>query len=111
VVRWTAQCLTRRLGLRGAIRGRTTRTTFPDRAAPSPLDRVDRDLSALRPNQLRVADLTDVATWRGFVYAAFVIDVFARHIVGWRVAITLSTDLVLDALEQAIDVRSADLKC
>ena len=94
----------------GCELGRTVRTTIPDRAAPCPLDRVDRDFTATRPNQLWVADLTYVATWRGFVYAAFVIDVFARRLVGWRVSASLRTDLALDALEQAIYPRAGDLR-
>ncbi len=109
VARCTVRRLMRRLGLSGAVRGRTVRTTMPDGAAPCPLDRVDRDFTAARPNQLWVADLTYVATWRGFVYAAFVIDVFARRIVGWRVSASLRTDLVLDALEQAIYARGGAL--
>ncbi len=109
VARCTVHRLMRRLGLSGAVRGRTVRTTIPDAAAPCPLDRVDRNFTATRPNQLWVADLTYVATWRGFVYAAFVIDVFARCIVGWRVSASLRTDLVLDALEQAIYARGGAL--
>lgn len=105
VARCTVVRLMRRLGLRGVVRGATTRTTWPDAAAPCPLDRVARAFVAGRPNQLWVADLTYVATWRGFVYAAFVIDVFARRIVGWRVSASLRTDLALDALEQAIWAR------
>jgi transposase InsO family protein len=72
----------------------------------SPLDRVNRQFQASRPNQLWVADFTYVATWSGFVYAAFVIDVFARRIIGWRVARSMHTELVLDALEQALWARS-----
>jgi transposase InsO family protein len=105
VARCTVQRLMGRLHLRGVIRGATTRTTWPDAAVPCPLDRVSRAFVATRPNQLWVADLTFVATWRGFVYAAFVIDVFARRIVGWRVSSSLRTDLALDALEQAIWAR------
>ncbi len=102
-----ARCRVRRLmramGLAGAVRGRAwTTTTNSDPAAERPQDLVDRRFVATRPNQLWVADLTYVATWRGFVYVAFVIDVFARRIVGWRVAASLATDIVLDALEQAI---------
>ena len=73
-----------------------------DAAADRPADLVDRQFTATRPNQLWVADFTYVATWRGFIYVAFVIDVFARRIVGWRVSSSLATDFVLDALEQAI---------
>ena len=84
VARCTVERLMRRLGLHGVVRGAQTRTTWPEMAVPCPLDRVARTLVATRPNQLWVADLTYVVTWRGFVYAAFVIDVFARCIVGWR---------------------------
>ena len=99
----------RGMGLRGAVRGRAWRiTTQSDAAAARPADLVLRQFTATRPNQLWVADFTYVATWRGFVYVAFVIDVFARRIVGWRVSASLATDFVLDALEQAIyDRRGA----
>ena len=107
VARCTVERLMRAMGLAGAIRGRTFTTTIPDDAAMRPPDLVDRDFSASRPNELWVADLTYVATWRGFVYVAFVIDVFARRIVGWRVSSSLRTDLALDALEQAIWSRAA----
>jgi len=102
VARCTIERLMRDLGLRGAIRGRKFKTTIADEAAARPADLVQRDFTATRPNQLWVADLTYVATWRGFVYVAFVIDVFARHIVGWRASSSLRTDLALDALEQAL---------
>jgi putative transposase len=103
VARCTVERLMHRLGLRGAGRGRAwVVTTQGDAAADRPGDRVERRFEATRPNQLWVADFTDVATWRGFVYVAFVIDVFARRIVGWRVSPSLATDFVLDALEQAI---------
>jgi transposase InsO family protein len=102
VARCTVERLMREMGLRGAVRGRTFKTTIPDEFAALPLDRVDRDFRATRPNQFWVADLTYVATWRGFVYVAFVIDVFSRQIVGWRASTSLRTDLALDALEQAI---------
>ena len=93
----------RAMGLRGVSRGRAwVITTRPDVATERPADLVDRRFTATRPNQLWVADFTYVATWRGFVYVAFVIDVFARRIVGWRVSSSLATDFVLDALEQAI---------
>ena len=96
----------RTMGLQGATRGRAfTTTTVRDLAALRPADLVQRTFTATRPNQLWVADLTYAATWRGFVYVAFVIDVFARRIVGWRVATTLRTDLALDALEQALHAR------
>ena len=105
VARCTVERLMRELGLQGAVRGRAfTTTTRPDES-PRPADLVNRSFVATRPNQLWVADLTYVATWRGFVYVAFVIDVFARCIVGWRVASTLRTDLALDALEQALHAR------
>ena len=100
----------RKLGLQGAVRGRRFKTTMPDDAARRPLDLVDRDCAATRPNQLWVADFTYVATWRGFVYVAFVIDAFARRIVGWRVSNTLRTDFVLDALEQALYARPVDAR-
>ena len=106
VARCTVERLMRAMGLRGAVRGRTFKTTMPDAAAMRPPDLVDRDFSASRPNALWVADLTYVATWRGFVYVAFVIDVFARRIVGWRASSSLRTDLALDALEQAIWSRA-----
>ena len=103
----TARCtvarLMRQLGLQGVVRGRTFKTTtIPDAAALRPPDLVTRRFTASRPNQLWVADLTYVATWRGFVYVAFVIDVFARRIVGWRASTSLRSDLALDALEQAL---------
>ena len=95
--------LMRELGLMGAVRGRAWTTTTQSATVPErPGDLVDRNFTATRPNQLWVSDLTYVATWRGFVFVAFVIDVFARRIVGWRVSSSLRTDLVLDALEQAI---------
>jgi putative transposase len=106
VARCTIERLMREMGLQGAIRGRKFKSTIPDDAARRPPDLVDRDFTAERPNELWVADLTYVATWRGFVYVAFVIDVFSRMIVGWRVSSSLRTDLALDALEQAIYSRS-----
>ena len=106
VARCTVERLMRAMGLRGAVRGRTFKTTMPDEAGIRPPDLGDRDFSASRPNELWVADLTYVATWRGFVYVAFVIDVVARRIVGWRAASALRTDLALDALEQAIWSRA-----
>jgi transposase InsO family protein len=103
VARCTVARLMRRLGLAGAVRGRAwRRTTIPETAAPRPPDLVTRQFTATRPNQLWVADLTYVATWRGFVYVAFVIDVFSRRIVGWRASSSLRSDLALDALEQAL---------
>jgi len=111
VARCTVERLMRDMGLRGVSRGRAwVVTTRADVAADRPADLVDRRFVAMRPNQLWVADFTYVATWRGFVYVAFVIDVFARRVVGWRVSASLRTDFVLEALEQAIfDRRSAGL--
>ena len=108
-----ARCRVRRLmremGLAGAVRGRAwVTTTQADPVADRPSDLVDRHFTATRPNQLWVADFTYVATWRGFVYVAFVVDVFARRIVGWRVSSSLRTDFVLDALDQAIYERCGD---
>jgi transposase InsO family protein len=105
VARCTVERLMRQMGLRGAIRGRKFKTTIPDETATRPTDLVNRTFTATCPNALWVADLTYVATWRGFVYVAFVIDVFARMIVGWRVSNSLRTDLALDALEQALYSR------
>ena len=106
VARCTVERLMRILGLQGVVRGRSCRTTVSDNAADRPPDLVKRQFTATRPNQLWVADITFVATWAGFVYVAFVIDVFARRIVGWRVANSMRTDLVLDALEQALWSRT-----
>ena len=103
--RCTVERLMRKLGLQGAVRGRKPRTTMPDKTVPRPLDLVNREFTASGPNRLWVADLTYVATWSGFVYVAFVIDVFSRMIVGWRVSRSLSSDLALDALEQALHFR------
>ena len=89
-------------GLAGAVRGRTLKTTHSDKSTPSPLDRVNRQFRAPAPNALWLADFTYVATWQGFVYVAFVIDAFARRIVGWRVSRSARADFVLDALEQAL---------
>jgi len=106
VARCTVARLMRRLGLAGAVRGRAfIVTTVGDSAAVRPPDLVAREFTAVRPNQLWVADLTYVATWRGFVYVAFIIDVFSRRIVGWRVSTSLRSDLALDALEQALYAR------
>lgn len=105
VARCTVERLMRDLGLRGARRGKAFKTTIPDTGAARPADLVDRQFVATRPDQLWVADITYVATWRGFVFVAFVVDVFSRRIVGWRVSTSLRTDLVLDALEQAIHAR------
>ncbi|MBB5518327.1 transposase InsO family protein [Amphiplicatus metriothermophilus] len=105
VARCTVERLMRRMGLSGAVRGKPVRTTFSDKAAPCPLDKVGRQVSADRPNRLWVADFTYVSTWSGFVYAAFVIDVFARRIVGWRVSRSMEAQFGLDALEQAVAQR------
>lgn len=105
VARCTVERLMRQLGLRGAVRGRTKRTTAASDRDPRPLDLVRRVFQAERPNQLWVADFTYVATWSGFVYVAFVVDVFSRMIVGWRAATAMSADLTLDALEQALWAR------
>jgi putative transposase len=103
--RCTVERLMRSMGLKGAIRGKSVRTTVSDKAAPCPQDRVKRQFQAERPNALWVADFTYVSTWAGFVYVAFVIDVFARRIVGWRVSRTAQASFVLDALEQALCER------
>jgi len=108
VARCTVERLMRRLGLRGVIRGKVVRTTVADTAAPCPLDRVNRQFTASRPNQLWVADFTYVSTWQGWLYVAFVTDVFARRIVGWKVSRSMHTDFVLDALEQALYARRPD---
>ena len=94
VARCTVRRLMRQMGLQGAVRGRKFKTTIGDDSAARPRDLVDRDFAATRPNQLWVADLTYVATWRGFVYVAFVIDTYARRIVGWRASSSLRSDLV-----------------
>ena len=106
VARCTVERLMRLVGLQGVVRGRKCRTTIAEDGAQQPLDRVKRQFHASRPNELWVADFTYVATWSGFVYVAFVIDVFARRIIGWRVARSMSAGLVLDALEQALWARS-----
>ena len=103
--RCTVARLMRRMGLRGVIRGKSTRTTVPDKATPCPADKVNRQFQVPRPNAPWVSDFTYVATWQGFVYVAFVIDTFARRIVGWRVSRTAHADFVLDALEQALHDR------
>ena len=94
--------LMKRMSLAGVVRGRTVKTTISNPAAPCPLDRVNRQFRAPAPNVLWVSDFTYVATWQGFAYVAFVIDVFARRIVGWRVSRSARADFVLDALEQAL---------
>jgi transposase InsO family protein len=105
VARCTVERLMRRMGLRGVVRGKETRTTIVDKAIPCPADKVNRQFRAPQPNMLWVSDFTYVATWQGFVYVAFVIDVFARRIVGWRVSRTAHAAFVLDALEQALHDR------
>ena len=105
VARCTVERLMRQMGLQGVVRGKKLRTTIADEAATRPADLVERDFSAAHPNQLWVADLSYVATWAGFVYVAFVIDVFSRMIVGWRISRSLCSDLALDALEQALWAR------
>jgi len=105
VARCTVARLMREMGLQGAVRGKTVRTTVSDKAAPCPRDKVNREFRAPAPNRLWVSDFTYVATWTGFVYVAFVIDVFARRIVGWRVSRSAKTGFVLDALEQALHAR------
>jgi putative transposase len=105
VARCTVERLMRDMGLRGVVRGREIRTTVPDRATPCPSDRVNRQFRAPRPNALWLSDFTYVATWQGFVYVAFIIDAFARRIVGWRVSRTAHAGFVLDALEQALHDR------
>ena len=106
VARCTVERLMRAMGLQGAIRGKAfKRTTVADEDAPRPQDLVNREFVATAPNQLWVADITYVATWAGFSYVAFVIDVYSRYIVGWRVSTSLQTGLALDALEQALHAR------
>ncbi|SFN01855.1 Transposase InsO and inactivated derivatives [Halopseudomonas pachastrellae] len=105
VARCTVQRLMRRLGLQGVRRGQIIRTTVPDGKLVCPLDKVNRQFHASRPNELWVSDFTYVSTWQGWLYVAFVIDVFARRIVGWRVSNNMKTEFVLDALEQALYAR------
>ena len=105
VARCSVERLMAELGLQGVIRGKPVRTTIGDKAAPCPLDHVNRQFHAPRPNALWVSDFTYVATWTGFVYVAFVIDAYARRIVGWRVSRTAHASFVLDALEQALHDR------
>ena len=105
VARCTVERLMREMGLQGARRGKTVRTTLPDTSATCSLDHVKRQFNASRPNELWVSDFTYVSTWQGWLYVAFVIDVYARRIVGWRVSRSMHTDFVLDALEQALYER------
>jgi putative transposase len=108
IARCTVERLMKRLGLQGVRRGKVVRTTISDMKAPCPLDRVNRVFKADRPNQLWVSDFTYVSTWQGWLYVAFVIDVYARRIVGWRVSSCMHTDFVLDALEQALYARQPE---
>ena len=105
VARCTVARLMRNMGLRGAVRGKPLRTTINDKAAPCPLDHVNRQFHAPAPDRLWLADFTYVSTWTGFVYVAFVVDAYARRIVGWRASRTAHADFVLDALEQALHDR------
>ena len=105
VARCTVERLMRSMGLQGVVRGKPVRTTISDKAAPCPQDRVNRQFHAPAPNVLWLSDFTYVATWPGFVYVAFVIDAFARRIVGWQVSRTAHASFVLDALEQALHER------
>jgi transposase InsO family protein len=105
VARCTVARLMRSMGLEGVIRGKTVKTTKSDKAAPCPFDKVNRQFHAPAPNRLWLSDFTYVATWRGFVYVAFIIDAYARRIVGWRVSRTAHAGFVLDALEQALHQR------
>jgi putative transposase len=105
VARCTVARLMRAMGLKGVVRGKEVRTTIADKATPCPADRVNRQFRAARPNVLWLSDFTYVATWQGFAYVAFVIDAFARRIVGWRVSRTAQAGFVLDALEQALHDR------
>jgi putative transposase len=110
VARCTVERLMRRLGIEGVRRGKVIRTTIADTAASCPLDHVNRQFKADRPNQLWVSDFTYVSTWQGWLYVAFVIDVFARRIAGWRVSSSMRTDFVPDALEQALYDRQPEQK-
>jgi putative transposase len=105
VARCTVARLMRQMVLKGVVRGKSIKTTVSDAAAPCPRDRVNRQFTTPRPNALWVSDFTYVATWSGFVYVAFVIDAFARRIVGWRVSRSARAEFVLDALEQALHDR------
>jgi transposase InsO family protein len=108
VARCTVERLMRKQGLQGVVRGKVVRTTISNRDAPCPLDKVNRQFRAERPNQLWVSDFTYVSTWQGWQYVAFVVDVYARRIVGWRVSDSMRTDFVLDALEQALHARQPE---
>lgn len=106
VARCTVERLMKQLNIQGIRRGKRMRTTISDSKITCPSDKVHRQFTATRPNQLWVSDFTYVSTWQGWLYVAFVIDVFARRIVGWRVSRSMTTDFVLDALEQALYARS-----
>jgi putative transposase len=108
VARCTVERLMRQLGLRGVMRGKFVRTTTGDSKAQCPLDRVNRQFKADRPNRLWVSDFTYASTWQGWLYVAFVIDLFARRIVGLRVSSSMRTDFLLDALEQALYARQPE---
>jgi putative transposase len=108
VARCTVERLMAELGLTGAVRGKTKRTTIADPTAPRPADLVQRRFAPPAPNRLWVADLTYVSTWSGFAYVAFVVDAYARRILGWRVAATMATSMVLDGIEQAIFTRQRE---
>lgn len=105
VARCTVARLMKTMGLQGIIRGKPHKTTVPDKKSPCPLDKVNRQFKVPAPNRLWVSDFTYVATWKGFVYVAFVIDAYARRIVGWRVSSSAHAGFVLDALEQAVHDR------
>ena len=108
MARCTVERLMAELGLAGAIRGKSRRTTIADPAAARPADLVQRQFAPPAPNRLWVADLTYVSTWSGFAYVAFVVDAYARRILGWRVASTMATSMVLDAIEQSIWTRQQE---
>jgi putative transposase len=108
VARCTVERLMRGAGLVGVRRGKIVRTTLSHPATPCPRDHVNRQFVAEQPNQLWVSDFTYVSTWQGFVYVAFVVDVYSRFIVGWRVSRSMTSDFVLDALEQALYARQPE---
>ena len=108
IARCTVERLMKVMGLQGVVRGKQVITTNPDASQPCPDDKVNREFKAQSPNQLWVSDFTYVSTWQGMVYVAFVVDVFSRRIVGWRVSTSMTTAFVLDALNQAICQRSPE---
>jgi putative transposase len=108
VARCTVERLMQRMHLQGVRRGKMVRTTVPDKAAACPLDKVNRQFKANRPNELWVSDFTYVSTWQGWMFVAFIVDVFARRIVGWQISNSMRTDFVLDALEQALYERQPE---